>query len=340
MMRSTGAGSVTHGAKSARRGRDNVAAVPGSRPINDKKKKNGRSEDGDAGRRTVTAAQMVGLVQHAYLRLLAGDSLNARRTLERALASEGVGTLAGEALNTARLIKRMTHKDDVAPSDSERVRSYGDPGPARVIIRTLGTFELIVDGGNPGSPRKPPYRPLGMLKVLIAHGGCAVSEGVVIDALWPDLDGDHAHDARQVALHRLRKLLGSADSISVNHGRMFIDDEQIWVDALALESLCRNPCFGSSLERAEAALDLYKGVFLPQEIDARWTVRMRECLRAKFVNVIARAGAELEAKTEFAEAATLYERGLSVDDLDEVLHAGLVRCLKKTGAAHVSRRKS
>jgi two-component SAPR family response regulator len=200
----------------------------------------------------------------------------------------------------------------------------------------MGRFEITVDGVTPGSRRKPPYRPLGMLKVLIANGGCAVSESVVIDALWPDLDGDHAHDARQVALHRLRKLLGSIDAIAVSNGRMFIDEEQIWVDALALESLSRIPVPGGNPERAEIALNLYQGVFLPQEIDAQWTIRMRECLRAKFVNIISKAAVELEKARRFSSAASLYERGLAVDDLEGVLRAGLVRCLKKAGGAGLS----
>lgn len=275
-------------------------------------------------------ADFVGIVQNAYLRLVAGDSLEARRTLARALKAHGFGGIAGGVGEAVRLTSGKARKP---------LRSLGEPGAARVVIRTLGSFELFVDGTHPGSPRKPAYRPIGLLKVLIAHGGCAVSEGVLVDALWPDLDGDHAHDARQVALHRLRKLLGSADAISVRDGRMFIDDEHVWVDAFALETVCRNSSLGGSLERAQVALDLYKGAFLPQEIDAQWSVHMRECLRAKFVNLIARAATALEAQKDFVNAASLFERGLAADDMENVLRSGLVRCLKNTGVAQLSRKK-
>jgi len=283
---------------------------------------------------------LVAVVQHAYLRLLAGDSVDARHALERALASEGVALLGCDTLNTNQFVKKgiMRTANARSPSGRSMALLHG-PGDASVIIRTLGTFEILVDGIPPGSPRKPAQRPLGMLKVLIAHGGCAISEGVVVDALWPDLDGDRAHDARQVALHRLRKLLGSNDAISVSDGRMFIDDEQVWVDAFALETICRNSFLGGSLERAQVALDLYQGAFLPQEIDAPWSTRMRECLRAKFVNLVAKAASELEAQMDFAGAASLFERGLAVDDLENVLRGGLVRCLKKTGTGRVSRKK-
>ena len=328
MLRNNGTESVTHEVSFVRRNRDTEISRMSSVDAASKKKNKSNSRNGK-GEPQAGDSAMVGLVQNAYLRLLVGDSLNARRTLERALASQGVQLLAGEALKTAPFINAGTKRCDGATSATDLQWRPGDPGGAKVVIRTLGRFEVNVDGVNPGSRRKPPYRPLGMLKVLIASGGCAVSEGVVVDALWPDLDGDHAHDARQVALHRLRKLLGSSDAIVVSHGRMFIDDEQVWVDALALETLVRARVPGGNREKAEIALDLYRGTFLPQEIDAQWTVRMRECLRTKFVNIVAKAAMELESEERFSEAAALFERGVAVDDLDEVLHTGLVRCLKK-----------
>jgi len=340
MTRGNGSKAVSDGAESA--GRANGTKIPVHRfPTgNGSEKTFEASRNGGGNRPGVEMNAVLGMIHHAYIRLLAGHSFDAQRTLERVLASQEVATLGGAVLNTARLIQGMKPPGNAASFDGERKRWLGCPGSARVIVRTLGKFEVTVDGKNPGSRRKPPYRPLGMLKVLIANGGCAVSEGAVVDALWPDLDGDHAHDARQVALHRLRKLLGSTDAIAVRHGRMFIDDDQVWVDSLALETLTRASVPGGSREKAEIALDLYQGVFLPQEIDAPWTSRLRECLRAKFVNVVAKAAVELESKGQFSEAASLFERGLAIDDLDKVLHTGLVRCLKQASPPGVNQTKS
>jgi DNA-binding SARP family transcriptional activator len=331
---------VTDDAEPTIRGREGEPAVRAHYVDNDDAGYDSESSCGARDDPNGPTDEMVGLIQNAYWRLLAGDPINAQRTLERALASRGVGTLAGARLNTARLVGGRAARRAPSPPSIDWRCTMDKPVSARIIVRTMGRFEITVDGATPGSRRKPPYRPLGMLKVLIANGGCAVSESVVIDALWPDLDGDHAHDARQVALHRLRKLLGANDAIAVNNGRMFIDEEQVWVDALALEGLLRIPVPGGNPERAEIALDLYKGMFLPQEVDAPWTVRMRECLRAKFVNVISKAAVELENARRYSTAASLYERGLAVDDLEGVLRTGLVRCLKSAGTVGASRRKS
>ena len=60
--------------------------------------------------------------------------------------------------------------------------------------------------------------------------------------------------------------------------------------------------------------------------------RMRECIRAKYVNIIAAAGKELEARSEFADAAALYEQALTVEDLENIIREGLVRVLRRDKA--------
>ena len=49
------------------------------------------------------------------------------------------------------------------------------------------------------------------MQALIAFGGTEVSAGVLIDALWPDSEGDAAYHALECALYRLRQLFGARD---------------------------------------------------------------------------------------------------------------------------------
>jgi two-component SAPR family response regulator len=212
------------------------------------------------------------------------------------------------------------------------------PAPP-IVIKTLGTFEVVVDGELPGAKRKPPHLLLGILKVLIANGGCSVNRSLLLDALWPDLDGDRANDAQQVALHRLRRLLGHPDALVINHGYISINPQLIEVDAFILDTLCRNPFITGRQDRADTALSLYRGTFLPDELDSPWSQRMRECMRAKFVNIIAAAGKELEASNDSAGAAALYEQALTVDDLENIIREGLVRVLRRQKAGKRRARK-
>ena len=119
----------------------------------------------------------------------------------------------------------------------------------------------------------------------------------------------------------------------INHGYISLNPQLVEVDAFILDTLCRNPFITGHRERASTALNLYRGTFLPDELDSPWSQRMRECMRAKFVNIIAVAGKELESKYDFAGAAALYEQALTIDDLENIIREGLVRALRreKTG---------
>ncbi|WP_341889828.1 hypothetical protein, partial [Variovorax sp. YR752] len=51
--------------------------------------------------------------------------------------------------------------------------------------------------------------------------------------LWPESDGDLAMDAFEVALRRLRQLLGRPDALRLAGGILWLDRDLVWVDALA-----------------------------------------------------------------------------------------------------------
>jgi DNA-binding SARP family transcriptional activator len=282
---------------------------------------------------------LIAILQHAYVRLLSGDTNDARAALERALVSEGsdslpIGGVSTPQTHPSQPVRHGTSVERYAYSNKD-LEAIKPP----IVIRTLGTFEVLVNGETPGAKRKPPHLLLGILKVLIANGGCSVNRSLLIDALWPDLDGDRANDAQQVALHRLRRLLGHSDALVINHGYISINPQLIEVDAFILDTLCRNPFITGRQHRASTALNLYRGTFLPDELDSPWSQRMRECMRAKFVNIIAAAGKELEASNDSAGAAALYEQALTVDDLENIIREGLVRVLRRQKAGKRRTRK-
>ena len=73
--------------------------------------------------------------------------------------------------------------------------------PWPIKIFTLGRFEVLLDGEPVRFARKVQRKPLALLKALIAFGGRRVREDLVMDALWPDAEGDAARVALASALH-------------------------------------------------------------------------------------------------------------------------------------------
>jgi tetratricopeptide (TPR) repeat protein len=149
--------------------------------------------------------------------------------------------------------------------------------PWPVKIRTLGTFAIEVNGQQLHYGRKTPKRLLSLLQCLIAMGGRDVAEHKLADALWPAADGDEAYRRLTLTLHRLRQLLGDADSIRLAGGKVSLNPERVWVDALCLLQ-ARETRSGVAFH--EFAASLYRGEFMQDESGEAWVLPAREHLRA------------------------------------------------------------
>ena len=199
--------------------------------------------------------------------------------------------------------------------------------PWPIKIYTLGRFELLLDDKPPEFSRKVPKKVLSLLKAIIAFGASEVPEQKVIDALWPDDEGDAARRSLSATLHRLRNVLGDLKVVRHSGGELTLDERFCWIDARAFES---------RIERArrdprelDKALALYRGAFLPQEEGVAWAASTRERLRAKFIHAAGACGAALEASNQHEVAIDLYLRGIEADYLVEPFFQGLMRCYEK-----------
>jgi DNA-binding SARP family transcriptional activator len=272
------------------------------------------------------------LVKRAYSQLLAGDASAARRTLEYAvLIGEAPRPSPCNVLTHALFALQPVRMASAASPGSEGNHVVAPASSAGVLVRTLGAFEVQVDGVTLPEGKKQPRRTLALLKAIIAMGGRDVCRAALADALWPELEGDNAQNALSVTLHRLRAHLGVVGAVAVRHGRLSLEQRHVWVDAFAFEAMARGVTPASACESLDRVFELYRGPFLAADSDEPWAVRLRERLRSRFVSIVAGAGAALEARDRMAEAAALYERGLAADDLVCAFHDGLIRCLCKAG---------
>jgi LuxR family maltose regulon positive regulatory protein len=226
---------------------------------------------------------------------------------------------AGIEVDSVRSLIRQLHARP--PKDA------GEEWPWPVKILTLGRFQIIRDGEPIAFSHKTPKKPLRLLKAVIAMGGRDVPQQQVVDALWPDEEGDVAREAFTVNLHRLRRLLGDQEALRFEDGKLTLDRSRCWVDLSGLEGALSHEADDAA--HADTTLKLYQGPFLPEEEDAPWVLSARERIRGKFVRYVAKVGKTLEAKDKCAQAAEWYQRGLETDDLAEELYQGLMRCHMK-----------
>jgi DNA-binding SARP family transcriptional activator len=205
-----------------------------------------------------------------------------------------------------------------------------------IRIRALGGFDLTIDGAAFASGVKPQRRPLDLLKVLVVSNGHCVGAAELADKLWPDSDGDTARNSLQVAVHRLRRLLGRDQAVVVQDRKICLDHELCSVDVWTFErdaqQLLRTYGGGPSFcEAAAETLRLYRGHLFAHEPDQAWMLAPRERLRRLWLSLVRCVGDYHEARGEGDRACELYQDTVDMDPLAEEVYRRLMRCQQKAG---------
>jgi LuxR family maltose regulon positive regulatory protein len=202
----------------------------------------------------------------------------------------------------------------------------------RLRVHVLGPFRIFT--GNTPITIPPGFRkPLEVLQALIAFGGTEVSAGVLIDALWPDSEGDAAYHALESALYRLRRLLGPRDSVRMVRGKVSLSRDQLWIDMWQLEEELRHRHGPESndIERIGRLRRLYQGHFLQNEAEKPWILKARHELCDSLLRAIGDAARECERTRSWEGAVKLYRSAIEIDSLNEALYRGLMLCHKELG---------
>jgi LuxR family maltose regulon positive regulatory protein len=205
-------------------------------------------------------------------------------------------------------------------------------GRERLRVHVLGHFRLRMGD----APIKIPPRlrkPQELLQVLIAFGGIEVSAGVLIDALWPDSEGDAGYHALETALYRLRQLLGARDAVRMEGGKASLNRNQFWVDMWEFEEELERPRDPpvNDLARIGRLRRLYQGHFLQHEPERPWVLKARHELRDRLLRAIRDAARDCEHARRWEDAAGLYRFGIELDSLNEGLYRGLMLCHQQLG---------
>jgi LuxR family maltose regulon positive regulatory protein len=199
-------------------------------------------------------------------------------------------------------------------------------------VHVLGRFRLLM-GNTPVIIPPRLRKPQELLQALIAFGGTEVSAGALIDALWPDSEGDAAYHALESALYRLRQLLGARDAVRMEGGKASLNRDQWWVDMWEFEAeLQRRQAPGANgIESIGGLRLLYQGHFLQHETEKPWVLKARQELRDRLLRAIRDAARACERAHRWEDAANLYRSGIELDSLNEGLYRGLMLCHQELG---------
>ena len=215
--------------------------------------------------------------------------------------------------------------------------------PWRVKIRTFGKLTVEVDGKPLEKHRKAPHRLLELLAAIVAFGGHDVAVSRLVDALWPEVDGDTGHENFKKSLARLRKLLAVDEVIHWHDGKISLNQDLCWVDVLAFEHQATHAeVVTTGLQKdsfvQSQAIALYTGPFLGLDETSVWADSQREQVRTTFIRLVSRHCDHVQTANKVDEAIRSLEQAIAVDPLVEPLYHRLIPLLLAQGRQADARR--
>ena len=151
-----------------------------------------------------------------------------------------------------------------------------------------------------------------------------------MDMLWPDADGDQAQENLKKSIARLRKLFSVEGAILWQEGKVSLNRELCWVDALAFDKLAK--------QQDERVIAFYKGPFLGNDEIPAWAESQRDQLRTTFVRLVNRHCDQSKNAEKVEKAVHLLERAIEIDPLVEPLYQRLIPLLMAQGRQADARR--
>ena len=177
---------------------------------------------------------------------------------------------------------------------------------------------------------KAPRKPLELLKALLTsrHGLDAVA---AMDLLWPDLEGDAARNAFDLAAHRLRKLLKCNEAVLSVQGRLTLNTDRVWVDAFELARILDlNLDDEDAAGLATLALQLYRAPLLSGD-STPWVVGARDRMRNLFLRIARKLTDTLAGTGEWSTVREFCDAAIPIEPGDEALYRAWIRSLVALG---------
>lgn len=272
-----------------------------------------------------------------------------RRLLEEGKNNQQISFMGWIPAEASRLFAKALELGMDVPYVVESIRKWQLKPPAdgnvpenwpwRVKVCTLGKFIVEVDGRPLEKNRKAPHRLLELLASIVAFGGQDVPVSRVIDALWPEVNGDTAQENFKKSIARLRKLLAVENVILWQDGKVSLNWELCWVDALVFESALKPTVTVHSQGPVDTqARRLYQGPFLGLDACPSWASPQREQLRERYVSLLLTHSRRPEVTQQPEQLIHSLQQAVACDPLAEPLYRRLIELLVAQGRKTDARR--
>ena len=211
-------------------------------------------------------------------------------------------------------VRQIINSYNLIPDSPELV-----PGnwPFPIEIETLGNLQIRIKGERLKTTPKAKSKVLELLKIIIGLGTKKTAIELIIDALWPEKDGDLAKTAFSTALSRLRKLLKIKDAIITEDGKIGLNFNICKIDSINFVKLVKLGKMSNKQDKGihkydiyKQAIGLYKGVYLEGEPEHPWIIDRREKLKVIYITAVTDLCMWFENQGHLDHAIQYYKEGI------------------------------
>ena len=224
------------------------------------------------------------------------------------------------------------------------LRSAAHQAPA-LAVKMLDGFRVWQ--GTEALLALPHGRVRAMLKLLLLQRHRPISRARLAALFWPEADDDNARNNLHVALHRLRRALGSAAKLHLGDegyqlltpGEAWLDTEQFVQHAEAGLREEREGRPAEAISQYEAALALYHRDLLEE---GEWESSLAadaQALRDRLSQVLERLSSLHEQRADWHDCLRASLRHLRQDESNELAHQRLMRCYSRLGQLSLAERQ-
>jgi DNA-binding response OmpR family regulator len=222
-------------------------------------------------------------------------------------------------------------------------------GEGCLRVYALGTLRVYLDDTLlfDESWRNKPAKTI--FKLLFTHPGKRYPKDMLAEELWPETDPDAASNRLRVAVHELRKALGSRGRkekgiiyVAQQEGSYYLDTTALcWSDTEAFKEFFQQGRAAGIQDNLDEALHayqraeaLYQADYLRDDPFLEWTVATREQLREAHLTMLGEAARIHALRGSPEQAAGFCRKIVRIEPWREEVYRRLMEYLVAAGRPH------
>lgn len=217
--------------------------------------------------------------------------------------------------------------------------SHKELAHSSLRIQLLGDFGVLVDGRPVREDQWARRKAKLLIKLLALQPHHRLHREQIMELLWPEQPAKSAANCLYKALHAARHSLEpqrpswtASNFILAREDQIILRaPQELCVDAEEFEHHAAKAFREPSEPALRAALELYQGDLLPEDLYADWTAARREHLRSTFHQLLLTLGRVYAEQGRYENGRELLDRLVTLDPSNEEAHRQLMLLYASTG---------